>query len=45
MITGDGIIQLPQVQEHSAEVVMRFSEIGFDGEGLVIAHDGLIQLS
>ncbi len=43
-MAGDGLIQLPQVFEHTAKVVIRIGVIGLDGEGLVVARDGLVQL-
>ena len=41
-VAGNGILQLPQVLERTAEVVVRVGKIGLDGEGLVVAGNGLV---
>ena len=39
-VAGDGLIQLFQVLERIAKVVIRLGIIWLDGEGLIIAGDG-----
>ncbi len=42
MVAGNGLLQLSQVAERIAKVVMRLGEIGLDDEGLTVAGNGFI---
>ena len=44
VITGHGLIQLPQFSERIAEIAAALGEIGLDGEGFVVARHSLIKL-
>ena len=45
MVTGGGLIQLPQALERSAKVDMRVGVVRLHGYRLTVAGDRLIQLS